>query len=116
MFNGHAALSADGRTLYTLGGYGGDVACVTDRSGTWFAVSCTRAGLVACWDRDGHWLHATPVSAACALAPYGSTLIAASEAGRLTRVTARDEQSFGDGESAIRWDNHLAALPPCCAI
>jgi uncharacterized protein len=111
-FDGASLRAAEAPANVELAGYGGDVACVTGRTGTYFAVSCTRAGLVACWDSEGRWLRATPLAGACALAPFGDALIAAGEEGELARVTTQGAESFVDWKSAIKWDNHMAALTP----
>lgn len=82
----------DGRTLRTaapapqpLAGYGGDVAFVEgglagpgDAPATdAFVVSATRAGLLACWDREGRWLGSEPLPQAGALAASSLGLCAA---------------------------------------
>jgi hypothetical protein len=77
--------------------------------GAWFAVSCTRAGLVAWWDADGVYRGVIPWPGAgrwCA----DKALIAAGEQGKLARVTPFDLSVLGSAPAFFHWDNHLTLL------
>ena len=87
-FDGQPLQLADAPPKITLGGYGGDVACLAMPEGVCFAVSCSRAGLIAWWDTDGRWLGTGRLPGACALVPFGASPASMRQV-------------------SVRWDNHI---------
>jgi uncharacterized protein len=110
LFDGTALQVGDKQKGIELGGYGADVACLSNSAGAWFAVSCTRAGLVAWWDNSGRCQGVVPMREAGALVRCDDTLIAAGEQGKLARVTPLGLMVLGSAPASVRWDNHLSLL------
>jgi hypothetical protein len=112
LFDGaRLSIAAEPRDV-KLGGYGGDVACMTRLDQAYFAVSCTRANLVAWWDDEGRWQGALPLRNACALTPFGNAIIAASEDGELVRMTAQRADLFVASSALPSWDTHVVVHSP----
>lgn len=109
----------DGKSLYQvpappsmeLGGYAGDIACVSAGRESYFALGCTQAGLVAWWDSVGNWQGAANLPKACALSAHADGLIATTEIGRIERHSPGKRLAVHSREIAIEWENHLMALP-----
>jgi uncharacterized protein len=111
LFDGSALRLGNKRAEIDLGGYGGDIACLSTPEGAWFAVSCTRAGLIAWWDAaDGSFTGVVPWHGGGALLRCGNAVVAAGEQGKLARVTPFDVALLGSAPASFHWDNHLALL------
>jgi hypothetical protein len=110
LFDGTALQLGETPKGIELAGYGADVACLSNSAGASFAVSCTRAGVVAWWDADGRYKGSVPWRGAGALGRCGDALIATGERGKLARVTPVDLSVVGSAPASFHWDNHLTLL------
>ena len=106
LFDGRALRIAEAQQT-PLSGYAGDVACIETATGPRFAVGCPRAGTVAIWDGGGSARGLYPLRGACAVAPAGAALIAASEHGELGLLAISDDVWTVSG-GVPSWDNHLS--------
>jgi hypothetical protein len=88
-----------------LGGYGGDVACITHpQHGDRFAISATRSGQLAWWSTQGGSPQLTPLPAAGALAPHGSDWLASGAHGGVRGM--RSAHALAQQLDRVQWDNH----------
>jgi uncharacterized protein len=107
LFDGTSLKTAHASCGPSLGGYGGDIACVAAKDTIYFAVGCTHANTVALWDIEGHWQGSVPLQSACAMAPDGEALIAANDAGELARISIDTLVALTDRTPSLAWDNHV---------
>ena len=105
MFDG-ASLRCAESPAQSLGGYGGDIACIETPVGPLFAVGCTRAGAIALWDAEGCARGTYPLRSACALLQEGQTLIAPSEHGEVGVLATDNSLAWSLSRGAPSWDNH----------
>lgn len=95
-----------------LGGYGGDVACITRPQGTGsgerfadrFVISATRSGQLAWWSTQGDAPAQTPLPAAGALAPHGSDWLASGAHGGVRGM--QQARALERQLPQVQWDNH----------
>ncbi|MFA7664810.1 MAG: DUF1513 domain-containing protein [Burkholderiaceae bacterium] len=82
---------ADDDLLARCGGYAGDITAFAGG----FAVSCTRAGVMALWSRDGQPLGSFETPRVCALAAHGARMVATGDAGDLWQIATAAGQQTG---------------------
>ena len=88
-----------------LGGYGGDIACVSspateDR----FVISATRSGQLAWWSAQGGSPQQMPLPAAGALASNGPDWLASGAQGGVRGML--DAHALAQQLDRVQWDNH----------
>lgn len=88
-------------------GYGGDIIALP---GSGFAVSCTRADVIAIYTADGCWVANVAHSGAGALARTATRWLAAGQAGILQQTIAPLAAAHGVA-TQCQWDNHWQSIP-----
>jgi hypothetical protein len=107
-FNGDQIRIGEMPTNLSLGGYAGDITCVPEPGVAHFAVSCSGAGVVGCWDDSLRWCGRVPIQGVCGLTHSQGDIIATSEAGEIVRFAPATLDAAQRIQTSVLWDNHLA--------